>query len=33
LIKCQRADLPVTHTAAALVVAHESAIGGEELDP
>src|ERR1700677_605141 len=33
LIKCQRADLPVTHTAAALVVAHKSAIGGEELDP
>src|ERR1700729_4161327 len=33
LIQCQRADLPVTHTAAALVVAHKSAIGGEELDP
>src|SRR3984885_3394437 len=33
LIKCQGAGLPVAHTAAALVVAHKSAIGGEELDP
>ena len=33
MIKCQVTDLPVAHTAAALVVAHKSAIGGEELDP